>query len=479
MKIKKALLVAGLYPETVSFDFVKSKNGDKVVKFEKQILKKGVFGHPQFPNDPDQTINYNDKIFDDIIVAFDAKALDNVPVMIGTHDESETKNIGGKVTKLFKKKDGLYSVMEITDDEVVAGIEAKTSDGKGVIDEVSVSLAPVTDDQGNSFPIALWHVAIVTHAFYKGMNSFEQLAASLEGQFDKILYSLNAEDLQQKSFKIRRAFQHQKTNSFDPIFVEEIHEEFLIAVNDSTGEMFKFSFEDGDEGVKFGDPVRVKKTFEEIKTEVKGSNMGEENDKDKTVLALLAEKGIKVDSVSELKDEDLRKLLEASIKPDIKPEPKPDVPSEDSKILAKVKAAFGLDEKETEDVDVIKAVTTLTATVDSQGKQITDLQGSLSNTLAEKAVDALIVEGKIVPAQKDEYIELYANKNLFDKLTAKNPKIVDTTVIGKHSEPEVYVTAEGTDIDMSDNVEQEKETKRLMASAKGMSTNGTSKKGDN
>ncbi|KKK50682.1 hypothetical protein LCGC14_3122590, partial [marine sediment metagenome] len=154
--------------------------------------------------------------------------------------------------------------MEITDDEIVAAINAKTSDGKGVIDEVSVSLASVTDDQGNNFPIALWHVAIVTHAFYKGMNSFEQLAASLEGQFDKILYSLNAEDLQQKMFKIRRAFHHQKSNSFDPIFVEEIHEDFLIAINDSTGELFKFSFDEGDEGIKFGDPVKVRKTFEVI-----------------------------------------------------------------------------------------------------------------------------------------------------------------------------------------------------------------------
>ncbi len=472
----KALIVAGLDKETVSFEFIDGINGTKVVKFEKQILKKGIFAHPQFPNDPEQNINYNDKIFDDIIVAFEAKALDNVPIIIGTHDEEKTKNIGGKVTALIKKKDGLYAIMEITDDEIVAAINAKTSDGKGVIDEVSVSLAPVTDDQGNSFPIALWHVAIVTHAFYKGMNSFEQLAASLEGQFDKILYSLNAEDLQQKMFKIRRAFHHQKSNSFDPIFVEEIHEDFLIAINDSTGELFKFSFDEGEEGIKFGDPVKVRKTFETITARLEDSKLENE---EKTQLQLLADMGIKVDSVSELKEEHIKKLLEAANKPDPKPEPKPE-PTEADKVVAKLKAALGVDDKpDGKEVDLVKAVSALTATLENQGKQITDLQGTLSTTLAETSVDAFIKEGKIIPAQKEEYISLYAsNKELFDKMVEKNPKL-DITVVGSvvSIDDDGYVTAEGTELDFADNASVEKDTKRLMATAKAMSTNGKSEKG--
>ncbi len=472
----KALIVAGLDKETVSFEFLDSVNG-KAVKFEKQILKKGVFAHPQFPNDPDQNINYNDKIFDDIIAAFDAKALDNVPIIIGSHDEGKTKDIGGKVTGLIKKEDGLYAVMEITDEEVVEAINAKTSDGKGIIDEVSVSLAPVTDDEGNNFPIALWHVAIVTHAFYKGMNSFEQLAASIEGQFDKILYSLNAEDLQQKMFKIRRAFHHQKSNSFDPIFVEEIHEDFLIAINDSTGELFKFSFEEGDEGIKFGDPVKVRKTFETIVARLEDSKLANE----KTALQLLADAGIKVDSISELKDEDITKLLEAASKPEPKPEPKEE-PSDSDKIVAKLKAALGVDAKpDGKEVDLVKAVSSLTTTLESQGKQITDLQGTLSTTLAETTVKVLIDEGKVIPAQKDVYIQLYAsNKELFDKMVEKNPKIVDTTVVGSSVsiEDDGYVSPEDTDLDFANNVSAEKETKRLMAKASAMSTNGKSKKGD-
>ncbi len=480
MTVKKALIVAGLYPEVVSFNVIEGVNGTTVVKFEKQLLKKGIFAHPQFPNDPSKNINYNDKIFDDIIAAFDAKALDNVPVIVGSHDEGKTKDIGGKVTKLFKKKDGLYSEMELTDEDVVAAINAKTSDGKGVIDEVSVSLAPVTDDEGNSFPIALWHVAIVTHAFYKGMNSFEQLAASLEGQFDKILYSLNAEDLQQKTFKIRRAFNHQKSTTFDPIFVEEIHEDFLIAINDSTGELFKFSYSDTDEGVKFGDPVKVRKTFEVIKTKVKGMNMPEGKE-EKTTLELLAEKGIKVDSVSELKDEDVVKLLATS---DPKPEPKPvpaikkEDPSDADKILTGIKAAFDLDDKEDKDVDVVKLVASLRTAVDEQGEEIKSLKATVVTVEAEKAVDDLLRAGKMIPAQKDMYIEMYqTNKSMFEKFVATNTVIVDTTVKGQTTEETEYSIRGEGDIDVSDLAGEEKESERHVAAAKAMNTNGKSNKG--
>ncbi len=481
MTIKKALIVAGLHPEVVSFEFVEGVNGTKVVKFEKQLLKKGVFVHPQFPNDPNQKINYNDKLFNDIIAAFDAKALDNVPVIIGSHNEGKTKDIGGKVTKLFKKKDGLYSEMELTDEDVIAAINAKTSDGKGVIDEVSVSLAPVTDDQGNSFPIALWHVAIVTHAFYKGMNSFEKLAASLEGQFDKILYSLNAEDLQQKTFKIRRAFNHQKSNSFDPIFVEEIHEDFLIAINDSTGELFKFSYTDTDEGVKFGDPVKVEKTFKVIKTKVKGMNMPEGKD-EKTTLELLADKGIKVDSLGELKEEDVVKLLAVS---DPKPEPKP-VPavkkeelSDADKILTKIRAAFDIDSKEDENVDVVKLAANLRTAVDDLGTEVTTLKATVITVEAEKAADDLLRVGKVIPAQRDMYIEMYqTNKPMFEKFAATNTVIVDTSVKGESTEVVEYSIHGEGDIDLSDEAGFQKESDRLVAMAKATNTNGKVKKGD-
>lgn len=479
VSVKKALLVAGLYPEVVSFDFVDGVNGTKVVKFEKQILKKGEFAHPQYPNDPDKKINYNDKIFDDIIAAFEAKALDNVPIIIGSHDEEKTKNIGGKVTALIKKKDGLYAVMEITDDDVVAAINAKTSDGKGVIDEVSVSLAPVTDDQGNSFPIALWHVAIVTHAFYKGMNSFEKLAASLEGQFDKILYSLNAEDLQQKTFKIRRAFNHQKSSTFDPIFVEEIHEDFLIAVNDSTGELFKFTYDETDEGIKFGDPVKVRKTFEVIKIKVKGMNMPEGKE-EKTQLELLADMGIKVDSIGELKDGDITKLLEAANKPEPKPEPRKEEPTEADKTLAKVKAAFGIDNKEDEKVDVVKLVGSLRTAVDEQGNEITALKATVVTVEAERAVDDLMNAGKVIPAQREVYIEMYqTNKPMFEKFAATNTVIVDTSVKGESTEVTEYTIRGEGDIDMSDEAGFQKESDRVVALAKATNKNGKVKKGDN
>ena len=70
--------------------------------------------------------------------------------------------------------------MEIAGEDIIEKIETKLSDGKGVIDEVSVGIEPVTTDEGVKYKCALYHVAIVTHGFYKGMDSFERLAASIK-----------------------------------------------------------------------------------------------------------------------------------------------------------------------------------------------------------------------------------------------------------------------------------------------------------
>ena len=55
-------------------------------RFRKQILKKGVFTHPQFP---DEKVTIGNKEIKAIITAFDAGAFDKVPVLSGTHDEEK------------------------------------------------------------------------------------------------------------------------------------------------------------------------------------------------------------------------------------------------------------------------------------------------------------------------------------------------------------------------------------------------------
>ena len=98
------------------------KSEDSVVTFKKQILKRGVFKAP--PPNEDEDINFNDELFDDVIKAFDEGALDNVPIILGTHNEEKVERIIGKATKLIKEEDGLYAIMAIADEEVISKINA-------------------------------------------------------------------------------------------------------------------------------------------------------------------------------------------------------------------------------------------------------------------------------------------------------------------------------------------------------------------
>lgn len=158
--------------------------GVETARFRKQILKRGKFLHPQ---DPSKVIDFDDEYFDNIIQAFTEGAVDSVPVITDDHKESY-KNTVGKVADLEKSDKGLYAFMEVSDQDLIGKIKPQLKDGKGLVDEVSVSLASVIKDDGKQYPHTLMHVSIVPHAFYRGMDSFEQLAASvaesLKGQLE-------------------------------------------------------------------------------------------------------------------------------------------------------------------------------------------------------------------------------------------------------------------------------------------------------
>ena len=180
---------------------IKCQDGTAI--FEKQILKRGVFKAP--PPNETVDVDFNDEFFDALIDAFDKKAIDNVPIILGTHDEEQTERIVGKVTGLIKKDDGLYMRVEIADDDIVAKIETETEDGKGLIDEVSVGIAfGITTDDGTEFAAVLFHVAIVTHAWYRNMNTFERIAAMFKGTKPLLIKSVNS--LEEEATRVRSAF---------------------------------------------------------------------------------------------------------------------------------------------------------------------------------------------------------------------------------------------------------------------------------
>ncbi len=411
--MKNIVIAANLNKELVPISF--SADGDtKVAKFEKQILKTGTFSHPQ---DPDKKITFNAAMFDKIIKAFNDGVVDNVPVILGTHDEDQTERIVGKVTALKKKKKGLYAEVEIVDDEVVDKIETKTTDGKGLIDEVSVSLGSVTSDDGTASPVVLMHLAIVTHAWFRGMDSFESLAASLSGEYKILLINASGGDLQDRIFKVRSAF--YANNPFTRSFVEEVHDDFIIVANDDSGKLFRFNYSMNDDGIKFEDEsTEVERVIQEVKADMTPEEL----------LAALKEVGIEFDSV-----DDLKAALEAATKAD-------ETVKASSEMLTAVKAALAgttvepkkAPKTEAEGVTALLELTaSLTKRADAQETLITSLTKENVDTKATAAVDVLVNAGKVTPAMKEHYVTLYADNNeLYTSMTAEMPVIVDTKIIG-------------------------------------------------
>ena len=395
----KVLVVANLGSENVNVEIL-GEGDKKTARFKKQILKCGTFAHPQ---DPKKMLTYNAKLFAKIKEAFDNKVIDNVPILVDAgHDEEKTTKIAGRVIELVIEEDGLYAIMEIADEEVVSKIETVLSDGKGLIDEVSVSLAPVLMEDGTTTPIALYHVAIVTHAYYRGMNSFERLAASLKNDFENILI-VNGSDLQKQIFAIRNAF-YKLYQYRSGMYVEEIHDNFIIALDEDENSYLKFNYSIEDDGIKFEDPIKVEKTYMEVKGTLDN----------KELLAALKEIGIEIESI-----DDLKKKFESS--------------SEES-VAASVKAALekaGV--KSSKDTTVGEAIEALTAelnTLRSLPTKVEALEAEVVTGKADKAVGALVSAGKVLPAQKEHYIELYRKDvELFNSLTAGMPVVIQ---LGEH-----------------------------------------------
>lgn len=437
-KPTKALVIALLDAEEVKYE-ISSGGGEekKIVKFKKQILKKGSFAHPQ---DPDKQVVYNVAFFKQVKKAFDEGAVDNVPVIIDSHDETIDDTVG-RVLELVIEKDGLYAILEIADEDVVEKIETKLSDGKGVIDEVSVSLGATFQDDGTFIPIALFHVAIVPHAFYRGMKSFEKLAASLDSDLD-IIFLINGGDLQQKIFRVRQAFYKQKGFEFGGLYVEEVWDDFVVAVNDATGKLFKFDYTIDSEGISFGEDTEVEKSFKEVKSSMKDVTVEQ-------VLAFLKDNEIEVDSLDDLK---------GKIAVEVKPE---------------VKAALekqGVVQKD-ESPTLGEALTAAIVTVTAQGKQIetlTNTVATLQSAGVDKdagiAVDALLKKGKILASQTDDYTSLYKNNpTLFASMTEKLPVIVDMEELGRldNEHPGILSSADALT-----------ETERILSKSAGKSKGG-------
>ena len=432
-------------PEHVSFIHAKETN---TVKFKKQILKRGVFKAP--PPYKNIDIDFNDNFFNSVIDAFNAGAVENVPILFGTHDEKLPERVVGRVIELLNEEKGLYGIHEIADEEVVNKITSQLSDGKGLVDEVSVKINyNVPRDDGNTYPLALFHVAIVTHAWYQGMDSFE-LLANKEGDNEyRVINCVTS--LNDISAQVREAFYLKTSNSFN-YSVEGVYPEFVVVYSYPESTLYRFNYTINDGEIEFDEAVKVEKEF------VEASKVD-----DKELIAALKEKGIEIENIDDIKAaiagsssvEELTTKLKA----------KEDEDKAKTNQLSAINAALNPDNQD-DNPDGEKMATQLTemaATYVKQGERLSQVEAQLLDTEAEGKVGIFIEAGKIVPAEKDHYLKLYkVDKELFESITANKPVVVKTGQAGLNG---------GTADNAGDDLDPDAELKRIV----GAHVNGSKK----
>ena len=357
--------------EQVEYTFVAGAEGVEVARFRKQILKRGTFLHPQ---DPNKTIVFDDKYFEEIIRAFTEGAVDNVPVITDTHEESYVNTVG-RALELEIAPKGLYAVVELADQPLIAKIKPTLSDKKGVVDEVSVAVSSYQKDDGTVYPHVLKHISIVPHAFFRGMDSFEQIAAAV---------------------------------------VDKLEKDGVIIISN-----------------KEVDPMAVM-TEQEI-------------------LAALKEKGIDVSSLESLKPKSTEEIEAA--------------------VVSRIMSAVAPDKSANDSSDVIKAINAMQESFEAKNKATSDKFDALllkyEDDKANTAVDALVAEGKVVPADKDHYIKLFkTDETLFASITSGLEKKVDDSQKGKNG------GVDDIDPDSMDGNTMDSELKRLKGRAKDQNEGG-------
>ncbi len=147
--------------------------------FQKQVLKKGQYIHPQ---DPNEKLVIDDELIAEIVKNFDGGTLDALP-LVWTHTD-DPRNIAGKASKLIATKDGMDAVIDVTDPKAREGITSKTEDGKTLFDAVSPGIIHHYMDKktGEDQGAVMAHIAIVSHGHQKGMRDWhEPVAQALEG----------------------------------------------------------------------------------------------------------------------------------------------------------------------------------------------------------------------------------------------------------------------------------------------------------
>jgi len=326
--------------------------------FRVQALPYGDWVHP---NDTTQRLVVNERIVDSIIRNFDDHVMDSIPVPL-THTDDPSKNTG-KVIAAIKAEDGLDLVLEIDKPEIVADID------KGLIGGVSLSFDTEYMDKktGQLCGPTMIHCALVSHSYIKGMRKFARID-------DDELAALGISGGQMKI---------AAGDSVAQVL-------FLSDVKPASGGT-------GDSGMTKEEMLAALKKEHQIDV----AQLQDTAKAHASLLSQLSEIG-KVFGLTVEKPEHVGQLSD-----------KVKAAQADAVELGEVRAAVAA---KVQLADGQKLKDVITKHVD----QTVALGDRVALLEAEKDVDALLADKKILPAQREEYIELRkSNKGLYDKMTGK------------------------------------------------------------
>lgn len=395
-------------------------------RFRKQILKTGKWFHWDAEGG---VLNITEEVIDNIIKNFKKTTIEHVYVPL-SHTNEPDKN-AGEVVKLEKTESGLDAIIEIKDESIAEKIK------KGLIKCISASLDPnYRVKTTNKFVgPTLLHAALVAEPFIKGMSKFITLSDEHEGR-----RVVQLDDEEPNLYVVLKAMKDvlndidTKTDKIEQLFVK-LNEDGTVedVEEESTEETTDEKTEETNEEEKTDEE---KETEEETKEEVEEKNEEEkESDEIKKELSDKEKEEIEKSTYNSCMSREMKAgktMAEASKK--CKTEAKKSIKSESEETSGDKKPE---DESELE----------------KTAKQDVDLAE------AEKEFEKYLNEGKLVPAQKEVFIELLTSgKNLqLSDGTVGITKLIEALV---KSSPSLNFEEEGVTTDD----ETEEETKEKVSS---------------
>jgi len=340
--------------------------------FRKQILKYGEWYHQGSQNG---VLKITKELISNIVNNFKNKIIENVSVPL-THTNDPSKNTG-QVIDLIQTDKGLDAIIEVKDKTIAQKIK------DNLIKCISASIDPnYRVKTSNKFVgPALLHAALVQEPYIKGMQGFVPLSDDFTGrpiyQFEDTEFSVQQEILNIKQQLTKLSMNEENKDSTEEI-EKDVEDEKIESTDDTEKDEEKT--DEKKEDVK-DETTDVKEDKDE---EVSDEEISKSFDETLTEYAQEVVKSKKVDKSAytecvKTQMKDGKKLMDAV-----------------AVCKAKVKKQLSETESEVKKSDEVKDV------------QQTDKE-KVDMSDAENMYKEYLEKGKIVPAQKEAFVQLFAS----------------------------------------------------------------------